>query len=134
MSIAKGPITGQAHEPSMQLEYGVQLKRLAPTFSAIGSITSNFVVIPTVYPADVAPMSDELVMGQLGQTDMLTHVIHFQAGTDVRNRDEATIIYAPRPGSFGNVGDVYTIVAVLEPSEDMAYIRCRAYKGKAVTG
>ncbi len=129
-----GGIVGIAHSPFMALNYGVQFRRLVATYSPIGSMASDFVVISTVYPCDVAPMSDDIVMQQMGQQDYLTHVLHFQAGTDVRPRDEAQIVYSPQPGSFGTIGDIYLIVAVLQPSEDLNYVRCRALKQKAVGG
>jgi hypothetical protein len=129
-----GGIVGVAHAPFMQLTYGAQFRRLAATYTPIGSMASDFTIIPTVYPCDVAPMSDDIVMQQYGQQEYLTHVLHFQAGTDVRVRDEVLIVYAPQPGGFGNVGDVYLIAAVLTPSEDLNYVRCRALKQKAVPG
>jgi hypothetical protein len=118
----------------MELRFGAQIKRLSATFTAMGSMSSDYALLPTVLPCDVAPISDSIAMLQSGQQDKLTHILHFQAGVDIRVRDEVVIAYAPQPGNFGNVGDTYFIDAVLEPSEDIAYIRCRAYKQKVVTG
>lgn len=118
----------------MQLLYGGKISRLVNSRSGIGSQTGSYVVRPTIYPMDVSPIDDNTVMQQTGQQDMLTHIIHFQAGTDVKDRDEVTIVYAPQPGNFGNVGDVYFIAQVLQPSTDLNYIRCRAFKKLVVTG
>lgn len=134
MSIRQGKLTGNQSQTAMALEYGVQLQRMAGAFTALGSEASNYATLLTVYPCDIAPIKDDVVMLQSGQQDMRTHIIHFQPGTDVRVRDQAIIVYAPRPGNFGNIGETYLILDVLEPSEDLAYIRCRALKGKVVVG
>ena len=133
-TLSGGSIVGVAHTAFMQLRYGAQIQRLSATYTPLGSMAEDYVTRPTVYPCDVSPMSDATTMQQFGQQEMLTHVLHFQAGTDIRVRDQVVITYAPQPGNFGNVGDVYFVAAVLEPSTDLNYVRCRAYKAQTVTG
>jgi len=128
-----GSIVGIDHEPFMPLAYGCTIRRLSIGYSAVGSATGTYADLPGVTPCDVSPMSDDLKMFQTGQQEMLTHIIHFQAGTNVKIRDEIRIVYAPQPDSYGNVGDTYILEDVLTPSEDLAYIRCRAYKGTVPT-
>jgi hypothetical protein len=125
-----GPLIGTNSIPFMRLEYGASLRRPVATYSGIGSLSSQFTDLPGVLPCDLAPMTDSLVFAQAGQQSTLTHIIHFQPGTDVRDRDECVIVYAPQPGNYGNVGDTYIILSVIQPSETIAYIRCRAFKAK----
>jgi len=131
MSIQAGSIVGYDRTPTMNLRYGGTIRRMFGTYDAMGGAGKyNFQNLPGVYPMDVAPMSDNIVTQQSGQQSTLTHVLHFEAGTDVRDRDEIKIEYAPQPGNFGNVGDTYLIMEVLEPSSDLNYMRCRAMRGK----
>jgi hypothetical protein len=132
-TLSGGSIVGINHEPFMRLEYGCVIRRMGKTYSPIGSPTSIYNDLPGVKPCDISPLSDELAMAQVGQTDTLTHIIHFQAGTDVLIRDEIRIVYAPQPGNWGNVGDTYILMEVLEPSTNLQYIRCRAMRGKVPT-
>jgi hypothetical protein len=134
MTLSGGSIVGLVHNAFMNLRYGAQIQRLTATYTPIGSMNSNYTTLPTVLPCDVSPMSDDTVMQQFGQQDRLTHVLHFQAGTDIRTKDQVLIRYAPQPGNFGNVGDVYFISEVLQPSTDLNYVRCRARKAQVVTG
>lgn len=112
----------------MDLVYGARIQRMQGTRTGLGSAGQVMITLPGVYPCDVAPMRDELVMSQAGQQDILTHIVHFQSGTDIRDRD--TIIIVSSLTNFSQLGDTYLIVEVLKPSETLSYIRCRAIKGK----
>ncbi len=129
-----GGIVGADSIPFMQLEYGCRIKVPITTYTGVGSRTPGFTLLDGVFPCDVSPMSDQLVFAQLGQQSTLTHIIHFQPGTPIADRSEIVIVYAPQPGNYGNVGDTYLITEVLEPSQDLSYIRCRALKGKVPNG
>jgi hypothetical protein len=133
MSISQGKLTGMQALPAMVLQYGGQIQRLSATYTQLGSMSSEYTTISTVYPCDVAPMADNVVMSQNGQQSYLTHILHFEPGTDIRDRDQVKIIYSPQPGSYGDIGDVFFISEVVQPSESLAYIRCRAKKAQAVT-
>lgn len=129
MGLSSGSITGIFHAPFMDLQWGCNIRRFTHSRSAIGSELGTYVTYPAIIPCDVAPMTDDIVMQQVGQTELLTHVIHFQGNTDIRVRDEVVVVYAPN--NIGRLGDVFIVTDVLNPSEGLSYIRCRATRGKA---
>lgn len=112
----------------MTLVWLAQLRRLSHTRTPLGSEGGVYVLLAPVLSCDVAPLTDAVALGQFGSQELLTHLIHFQPGTDVRVRDEAVIVAAPN--NVGRVGDTYLITEVLNPSEELAFVKCRAIKGK----
>ena len=125
-SIHGGFVSG----PRMQLAFDCYIMRAYASVTAIGSNKTTFVALDNAapIPCDVTPVSDMLLVSQVGQTEQMTHIIHFEAGTNVQARDEIVITKAPRDLQF--VNRKFYIFDVLEPSETIAYIRCHARRGK----
>lgn len=124
---------GMLSGPRMQLAFECFIKRAQTVVTALGSSDTIYAALnnSAPVPCDISPMSDLLIVSQPGQQETLTHVIHFEAGTDVQLRDVVTISNGPQ--SLAYLGQSFYVAEVLQPSESIAYIRCHARRGKEVS-
>jgi hypothetical protein len=118
-------------KPIMDLVYECSVFRSSHSYTGAGSLRVSYALLPGVTPCDVAPLTDMLVLPEAGQTEIVTHVVHFPAGTNIATRDVIKIV-SSRTG-FGSIGTCYYITDVLLPSESISYVRCRATVGKEPT-
>jgi hypothetical protein len=114
--------------PKMTLSYGVQVSRMEGGLTPLGSAGQTYQKVGGIIPCEIAPVTDTILMAQMGQTDMLTHVLHFQINADVQKLDAVEIVYTP--SGMGEIGQSYIILELTQPATDLAYIRCMAYRGK----
>ncbi len=123
-SLRNGSITSK---PIMDLVYECMIFRSSNTYTGAGSLKVSYALLPGVTPCDIAPMTDELYMLEIGQQDVITDVLHLPAGTNIKVRDAVKIV-SSRTG-FGPVGLSFYVRDVLLPSETISYVRCRVSVG-----
>jgi len=73
---------------------------------------------------DIMPLADETRFLQTGQQTIATHVLHFYANETINVNNRVKFIRSKRLA--GPVGSWYQILSVLQPTENIAYIRAHA--------
>jgi hypothetical protein len=110
----------------MELTFRVQLAEmtLTPPTGKNTSSTKAWTMTNKVYPCDIAPLKDDIYFLQTGVENLITHVIHFYANTDINVRDVVKVLSSFRLA--GPVGSWFEIRERLEPTETIAFVRCYA--------
>ena len=127
--INAGSIRGAFESTPMKLTFSAQIWRATITVTPLGSKEESYAKHGGVLPCDVVPLSDALRMAQVGQTEVISHVVHFFENTDVLVRDIVQITSNIRLGS-ATIPNYFYIMEVLQPSESMfGFIRCRVRAG-----
>lgn len=127
-SLRNGSYTSK---PIMTLVFECQVWRSANTYTGVGSLNVAYAVLPGIIPCDISPLTDELYLQEVGQSDIITHILHVPAGTNIRVRDAVKIIRSQT--GFGPIGLSFYVKDVLLPSELISYVRCRVTLGKDPT-
>jgi hypothetical protein len=122
MSLRAGTFSSR---PYMDLTFEVIVGRATLAHSAISIDTvETWTALPRRLRCDIAPFSDYTYFQQSGQQTIATHVIHFYANEDIREKDRVQFVHAQRLA--GLVGSWYEIQRVLTPTETIAYTRAYA--------
>ena len=129
--VRAGTLGGTAQRPFMDLTFTCAIYRVKTTQDAMGSLKEDFNRLPGQYSCDIAPMSDIDIFTQSGEQEVVTHILHFYAGTDIRQSDVVRILSSKKLS--GIINGLYEVNLRLEPSQSISFIRCHAKYGTAPT-
>ena len=87
MTLQAGTIGGAFTSGAMSLTFSAQIWRAVETVTPIGSKQSAYTINGGILPCDVIPLNDEIRFEQAGQTEVVTHILHFHENADVQSRD-----------------------------------------------
>lgn len=123
MSVRAGTLSPR---PLMELTYKVAIARITTQTRTAGKVTpvDTWSQLQATVVCDVAPLRDDLRFAQAGADVIATHVIHFFARTDIREKDRIKVLTNRRLA--GPINSWYEIVTRLEPAETLAYVKCFA--------
>lgn len=120
-----GTIAGAFEEPALELTFTVQVWRGRAAATGIGSKLLTYTKVGAPVGCEIQPLSDEVRMLQVGQSDTMTHQAYFAQNTNLQPKDIVQIITTRRLGGV-SLGTQYFVQEVLQPtSAAYGFIRCR---------